>query len=100
MTGSKNFLADGNTLRMTLVKNKSKANRLFITLDEVTDTYIMRFLYYFPGRLNKKTLAWSGEKTEEVAEYKGVYAEDLRRIFTMVTGLETSLGERSWSDGC
>lgn len=100
MTGSKDFLADGNTLRMTLVKNKSKANRLFITLDEVTDTYIMRFFYYFPGRLNKKTWAWSEEKTEEVAEYEGVYAEDLRRIFTMVTGLETSLGERSWSNGC
>lgn len=91
MTGSKDFLADGNTLRMTLVKNKSKANRLFVTLDEASDTYKMRFFYYFPGRLNKKTLAWSEEKTEEVAEYEGVYGEDLCRIFKSVTGLETSL---------
>lgn len=33
MTGSKNYLADGNSLRMTLAKNHSKANRLAITLD-------------------------------------------------------------------
>lgn len=91
MTGSKDFLADGNTLRMTLAKNKSKANRLFITLDEASDTYKMRFFYYFPGRLDKKTLAWSEEKAEEVAEYEGVYGEDLCRIFKSVTGLETSL---------
>lgn len=94
MTGSKNYLADGNTLRMTLAKNKSKANRLFITLDEASDTYKMRFFYYFPGRLNKKTMEWSSEKTEEVAEYEGVYAEDLCRIFTSVTGLDTRLCER------
>lgn len=94
MTGSKDFLADGNTLRMTLVKNSSKANRLYITLDEVTDTYIMRFFYYYPGRVNKKTWEWSSEKVEEIVEEKGVYAEDLCRIFTLVTGLDTKLCER------
>lgn len=93
MTGSNHFLADGNTLRMTLVKNKSKANRLYITLDD-SDTYIMRFFYYFPGRMNKKTLAWSEDRTEEVAEYKGVYSEDLCGVFTSVTGLDTKLCER------
>ena len=40
MTGAKNLLADGNTLRMTLPKNRSKANRLYITLDP-DDTYTM-----------------------------------------------------------
>lgn len=94
MTGSKDFLADGNTLRMTLVKNSSKANRLYITLDEVTDTYIMRFFYYYPGRVNKKTWEWSPEKVEEIVEEKGVYVEDLCRIFTLVTGLDTRLCER------
>lgn len=33
MTGSKNFRADGNTLRMQLVKNQSGANFLHITLN-------------------------------------------------------------------
>lgn len=56
MTGSKNYLADGNSLRMTLAKNHSKANRLTITLDEATDTYRMRFYKYTAGRLNKKPL--------------------------------------------
>ena len=37
MTGAKNFVSDGNTLRMTLPKNRSKANRLYVTLD-ATDT--------------------------------------------------------------
>ena len=38
MTGANHFVADGNTLRMALPKNASKANRLYITLD-ATDTY-------------------------------------------------------------
>ena len=33
MTGANHFVADGNTLRMALPKNASKANRLYITLD-------------------------------------------------------------------
>lgn len=91
MTGAKDFLADGNTLRMTLIKNKSRANRLYITFDEASDTYKMRFFYYFSGRLNKKTLTWTPDKTEEVAAYEGVYAEDICRIFTSVTGMDTRL---------
>ena len=43
MTGASHFVSDGNTLRMTLPKNGSKANRLYITLDEGTDTYTMHF---------------------------------------------------------
>lgn len=90
MTGTKDFVADGNTLRMSLSRNKSKANRLFITLDG-NDTYTMRFFRYFPGRLNKKTMEWSPEKIEEIEEFKGVYSDDLCRIFTSVTGLDTRL---------
>ena len=30
MTGAKNFVSDGNTLRMTLPRNASGANRLYI----------------------------------------------------------------------
>ena len=91
MTGSHHFLSDGNTLRMQLVKNMSKANRLYITLDEATDLYTMRFFKYTAGRLNRKTYEWSADKTEEVKEYTGIYADQMQQIFTEVTGLYTHL---------
>ena len=55
MTGASHFVSDGNTLRMTLPKNGSKANRLYITLDEGTDTYTMHFFRYTAPRMNTKT---------------------------------------------
>lgn len=91
MTGSKNYLADGNSLRMTLAKNHSKANRLTITLDEVTDTYRMRFYRYTPGRLNKNTFEWVPDKVVEVAEFENVYCDMLQELFTQVTWMHTSL---------
>ncbi len=90
MTGSKNFISDGNTLRMTLVSNQSKANRLWITLDGL-DTYTMRFFKYTPGRLNRKTFEFTDDKEVEIAEYNGVYYDQLQSIFTSVTGLDTTL---------
>lgn len=90
MTGAKNLLADGNTLRMTLPKNRSKANRLYITLDP-DDTYTMRFFRFTAGRLNKKTFTWTEDKTTEVKETSGVYADMLQDIFTSVTGMATHL---------
>lgn len=91
MTGSKNYLADGNSLRMTLAKNHSKANRLTITLDEVTDAYRMRFYRYTPGRLNKNTFEWVPDKVVEVAEFENVYCDMLQELFTQVTWMHTSL---------
>ncbi len=61
MTLAKNLLADGNTMRMTLPKSRSKANRLYITLDP-DDTYTMRFFKFTAGRLNMKTFAWIEDK--------------------------------------
>ena len=94
MTGSKNFVSDGNTLRMTLTKNKSKANRLYVTLDP-NDTYTMRFFRYTPFRLvtNRKTgmLEERPDKVEEVKTFKMVYADKLENIFAQVTGLYTRL---------
>lgn len=90
MTGSKNFLSDGNTLRMSLAKNISKANRLEITL-EADDTYTMRFYKYTAGRLDKKTFSWTEDKTIEVHKEKGVYCDMLQPVFTQVTGLYTHL---------
>ena len=90
MTGSKDFVSDGNTLHMTLSRNKSGANRLDITLT-ADDLYDMRFFKYSPGNYNAVTFVWKNEKTVEVKEYKGVFDTMLRELFTEVTGMITSL---------
>lgn len=90
MTGASHFVANGNTLRMVLPKNVSKANRLYITLD-ATDTYTMRFVKYTAGHLNKRTFAWIGDKTVEVKTISSVFCDDLQAIFTEVTGMYTHL---------
>ena len=90
MTGSKNFVADGNTLRMTLAKNGSKANRLYITLD-ADDTYTMHFFKYTAPRFNSKTYSFTDEKITEVKTFHGVYCDQLQELFTEVTKLYTNL---------
>lgn len=90
MTGAKHLVADGNTLRMTLPKNMSKANRLHITLDP-DDTYTMRFFKFTAGRLDKKTFEWKEDKVTEVKLVKGVYCDMLQEIFTATTGMYTHL---------
>jgi hypothetical protein len=90
MTGAKNLVADGNTLRMQLPKNMSKANRLYITL-EADDTYTMRFFKYTAGRLNMKTLEYTEDKVKEVKTVQGVYCDMLQGIFTETTGMYTHL---------
>lgn len=90
MTGANHLVADGNTLRMTLPKNASKANRLYITLD-ATDTYTMRFFKYTAGRMSMKTLVWTEDKVVEVRTDSGVFWDSLQAIFTEVTGMYTHL---------
>lgn len=90
MTGAKNFLSDGNTLRMTLPKNKSKANRLYITLD-ADDTYTMNFFRFTAGRLNRKTFQFTEDKVSEIKVVSGVYCDMLQDIFTATTGMVTHL---------
>ena len=88
MTGSKNFVSDGNCLRMTLAKNASKANRLWITLNGM-DTYDMHFFRYSPARFNSKTMTFSDEKITTVKKLEGVLCDQLQEIFTDVTGMYT-----------
>ena len=90
MTGANHLVSDGNTLRMNLPKNASKANRLRITLN-ADDTYTMNFFKFTAGRLNKKTFAWTEDKKVDVKEIKGVYCDMLQDIFTSVTGMYTHL---------
>lgn len=91
MTGSHHFIADGDTLRMQLRRNRSGANRLFITLDRGSDTYTMKFFYYRAGRIDIKNGRYIKEVEREITQYFGVYAEDLCRTFEDVTGLATHL---------
>jgi hypothetical protein len=89
MTGAKNLTSDKNCLIFKLPSRFAKdgINAVRITLDP-SDTYTMTF--YKQGRA-------PSFKVTVVAEHSDVYAEDLRRIFTDVTGLETSLGTLSAS---
>ena len=90
MTGSRNFVSDGNTLRMSLAKNASKANKLYITL-EADDTYTMRFFRYTAPKFNSRTISFTDEKITEIKSYSGVYFDMLQDLFTEVTGLYTRL---------
>ena len=90
MTGCKCLLALENGIRMDLVKNRSGANKLEITLDG-TDLYNMRFYKHTVGRLNKKSFVYTDDKLTEVAEHNGVYAEQLQELFVVTTGMDTHL---------
>ena len=78
-TGSSNLIPEANSLTMNLVKNKSGASKLSITLDP-TDTYTMRF-FKNPAQ----------EQGNEIEIYHGVYCDQLQQIFEEVTGLDLSL---------
>jgi hypothetical protein len=81
MTGAKNFVSSGNSLRFKLPSNFARhgVNLVKITLD-ASDTYTLEF---FKMR---------GTKVEPIASQSDVYAEDLRDVFKRETGLNTSLG--------
>ena len=83
MTGVKNL-----SLNMTLPRNKSKANRLSVTLNN-NDTYTLRFYRYTAPRLNHKTYTFSNEKVTEVEHIDQIYCDQLESVFTRVTGLYT-----------
>lgn len=84
-TGAKIFAYNGDTLGMTLPKNASKANRLYITLNRSLDTYTMKFLKYSAPRYNKSN-AFLDEKVKELEVLSDVSCDELQRLFTSVTG--------------
>jgi hypothetical protein len=79
MTGAKNFYADGDGLSFW-IPLKNGINNINITLD-VDDTYRMTF-----NKFNTK-------KLHNVIVYTvtGVYFDQLQKIFTDQTGLDTHL---------
>jgi hypothetical protein len=92
MTGAKDFMKDGNSLRMKIMKNNTGGNHLIITLNS-NDLYDMRFESH---RLNRKTY----ELTVKVkAEEKNIPASNLQRVFTELSGLYTRMAEQSGVEG-
>ena len=91
MTGCKNFVGDEKSLRMSIPRNHSKANRLTITYDGGTDTYQMRFWKFTPFRFNSKTGKITPEKYEDLKVVDGVYCDQLQEIFTEYTWMYTRL---------
>lgn len=92
-TGTRDFIGGEYSLKMTLPKNKSKANRLLITLDS-TDTYTVEFFKYRPAsiRVNHKaqTATVVEEKSTEIKSFSGIYCDQLQEIFEQVTGYDLS----------
>lgn len=80
MTGAKDILSDGNALQFKLPARFANQGINFVRIKlERNDTYTMEF-YKFRG-LDLKAI-----ETREM-----VYADELRAVFTAVTGLDCSL---------
>lgn len=79
MTGVKNLVAAEDALLMHLPKNKAKAKYLRVEIN-ADDTYNMIF------RTKAPNFAFP-----VVAEFDGIYFDQLQEIFTEVTGLYTRL---------
>lgn len=74
VSGCFNFEAEGNTLRMVIRRNKSKANRLSIEYNTKTRLNTMRFT----------------NEARTVRLFKDIPGTRLQEVFTKYTGLSTS----------
>ena len=79
MTGAKNILGGGNALMFSLPKGKDKSNKMRITLDFASDTYTV------------ETFAIRGIECNAKTTIDMVYGDQLRSVFTSITGFDTSL---------
>lgn len=80
MVGGANFVQDANGLSFEF-KGYRKANKVRIAYDTAADLYDMTFYKWNPRKLEVK----------KVAEYRGLFGGDLRRVFEEETGLYLSL---------
>ena len=82
MTGAKNFVKDGDTMLQFDIgrgaTNKATKVRIELTY---TDTYTVSFHRWNAAKMD---LRW-------ISTHTGVYADDLRTLFTRETGMVTSL---------
>ena len=85
MTGAKNFGVGPKGMGFKIGRNSKKINYIRIDLDRGKDLYNMEFI-----RMARK----KGELSptlKVVKKIKGVYADQLRDLFTKYTGMYTSL---------
>ena len=78
MTGAKNFVSSENALTFRIPKAKNGINAVRIILNEM-DLYDIEFIR-----------VW-GTTVKPVSNVGGIYADQLRDVFTSYTGLYTSL---------
>lgn len=79
MTGAKHFGVGKEGLSFKIGRNSKQVNHIKIDYDRGRDLYNMKFDWVTKrGIKNKKTL-------------KGIYADQLQKVFTMHTGMYTSL---------
>lgn len=93
-TGCNNFHSSGNQdfLVMNIPRNGSKANRLEIRYNHNNDTYDMRFYRHRNASFNMKRYTktgngWIDAKDTEIQSFNDVYCDQLRELFTEVTGM-------------
>ena len=83
MTGARNLCNDNGALLFLLPSKphytRNGINCVKIALDDL-DLYTVEFKRIY------------GRKTSVIARHDGIYADQLRAVFTEATGLETSLG--------
>lgn len=78
MTGASGFIGSANSLSFKIGRNREGINSVTVKLED-SDTYTVEFC-----KLRKY-------ERRIMATFTSVYAEDLRKLFTNETGLETSL---------
>lgn len=84
MTGAKEIYATERGLQMKIGRNAAGINKVVIELNQY-DLYDMKFLKV---SISKKT--WDCTVTT-VAQYNSIYGDVMRELFTVETGLYTSL---------
>ncbi len=91
MTGAKQLSSIPNGIEFSLPRNKSKANRFKVVLDQGADLYDVTFSKFALPRLSSKTGELTGGEAVELSVTRRVDAESLRAMFTDYTGLFTSM---------
>lgn len=93
MTGAKDFIGDEKrgTLIFTLPKNMSKANRVTVRYNGGRDDYTMTFWRITASRGDWYLNGRDPYTMKTIKEVDGLYANDLQKTFTEVTGMYTYL---------
>ena len=90
-TGSHNLFGFDNTIRMSLRRNISKANKLEITYISDVDLYTMRFYEEIRPGFDNKKLTWQRGGIRLVREINHLQGNQLVETFSRTTGIRVRL---------